>query len=608
MCGIIGVLADRDVVPLLLNGLKRMEYRGYDSAGIAVRPYEPAQGIMRVRAPGKIAALQRKIDDNPIHAFMGIGHTRWATHGEATEVNAHPHRATQVTIVHNGIIENWHELKQELLNQGYVFSSDTDSEVVAYLIQSKLDKGLSERAAFSESIKRLMGAYAIAVLIESAPDTLFVARLGCPLVVGEANGEKYVGSDALALAPLTQQIRYLEEGDYAILNKARISIYDHNDTLVERQIVNIGQCNRAAEKGEFAHYMLKEIHEQPGVVRALIASYINIKTKTVKPMPVSFDPERIDKMVFTACGSAYIASMLAKNWIETLAKLNVDVDFASEYRYRDLVQPANGVLIAVSQSGETADTLAALRRAKAENQHIVGLVNVETSTVARESHDMLPVLAGAEIGVASTKAFIAQTLVILCLAIWLGRRRGVLSSSDEQALITALLRLPQQMQAIIERPQHIQQLGQMISPAKDVLFIGRGRMYPIALEGALKLKEISYIHAEAYAAGELKHGAIALVDEHVPIVCLCPNDATVDKTLSNMQEVMTRKGQVILLAEPQTCNDNKTSYQINMAAIHPLLSPMLYTIVLQLLSYYTAVSLGKDVDQPRNLAKSVTVE
>ncbi|MBS9782155.1 MAG: glutamine--fructose-6-phosphate transaminase (isomerizing), partial [Gammaproteobacteria bacterium] len=467
----------------------------------------------------------------------------------------------------------------------------------------------SALSAFKESVKRLHGAYAIAVMIESEPDTLFVARLGSPLIIGEGDGEMYAGSDALALAPMTEKVRYLEEGDIAVLTTDKAVIYDKNDKPTERELVITGLTADDTDKGGFQYFMLKEIYDQPAVIRQLIERYIDTDSKTVKPLNVTFDPKTIERLAMISCGTAYHAGLLGKYWIESLARLPVDVDFASEYRYRDLVQPKNGVFVAVSQSGETADTLAALRRAKAENQHILSVVNVESSSMARESMDVLPILAGTEIGVASTKAFVAQSVVMLCLAVWLGRQRGTLSAEEEQAIIGGLLDLPKQVQESINQSAEIKELAHSVSVATDVLFLGRGRTYPIALESALKLKEISYIHAEGFASGEMKHGTIALIDEHVPVVCFCPDDEVLEKSLSNMQEVIARKAPVILLAERETCNAEKTvKHRIVMPKIHAMVSPILYVIPMQLLSYYTALHLGKDVDQPRNLAKSVTVE
>lgn len=611
MCGIIGMVGHRDVVPFLTDSLKRMEYRGYDSAGIAVRKdiHHEVEFIRR-RAKGKISALNQVIADAPIAGDMGIGHIRWASHGEPTTSNAHPHSSTAVTLVHNGIIENWQELKKELLNKGYHFESETDTEVVAHLIQSKLDLGLNALEAFRESVKRLRGAYALAVMIKSKPDTLLVARLGSPLIVGEGNNENYVGSDALALAPVTEKVRYLEEGDHAVISSRSIEIFDQSNTPVERELVTTGLTADDTDKGGYPHFMLKEIHEQPEVVETLIDRYVDKANRCVKPIALSFDPKTIDRIAIIACGTAYHAGVLGRYWIETLARVNVDIDVASEYRYRDLIQPKNGVFVAVSQSGETADTLAALRRAKDENQHIVAVVNVESSAIARESTDMLPLLAGTEIGVASTKAFVAQALVLLFLAIAIGKQRGTLSVETERDIIDELIQLPKHIQSFLNEQaiSDIQHIAHEISPASDVLFLGRGRSFPIALEASLKLKEISYIHAEGYASGEMKHGAIALIDDKVPVVCLCPSDEVLEKSLSNMQEVAARKAQVILVAEASICAQNNFAESIVMPRIHPMVSPLLYVVPMQLLSYYTAVTLGKDVDQPRNLAKSVTIE
>lgn len=602
------MVAERNVVPFLTDGLKRMEYRGYDSAGVAVHNPELSETFIRRRAQGKITALNAALEKSPIQGNIGIGHIRWATHGEPTVENAHPHHSATVSVVHNGIIENWQEIKQELLESGYVFASQTDTEVVAHLVQYYLDKGLSALEAFRDAVKRLQGAYALAAMIEAEPNSIFVARLGSPLLLGEGDDARYVGSDALALAQSTDKVRYLEEGDYAQVSRDSIVIYDDNDAPVERELVETGLTADAADKSGFPHFMLKEIHEQPQVIADLIEQYVDVETQTVKPLPLTFDPENIDRVAMIACGTAYHASILGKYWIETLARLAVDVDVASEYRYRDLVQPEKGVFIAVSQSGETADTLAALRRAQSENQHAVAVVNVSSSTMARESTDLLLTHAGTEIGVASTKAFIAQSVTVLCLAIWLGRQRGTLTEAEEQLIIGGLLELPQQTQTMLQDVSFIQKVSHNISRASDVLFLGRGHNYPIALEAALKLKELSYIHAEGYASGEMKHGAIALIDENVPVVCLCPSDGVLEKSLSNMQEVAARKARVVLVAEQSVCDTNNAEYTIVMPAVHEMVGPILYTVPMQLLSYYAAVALGKDVDQPRNLAKSVTVE
>ncbi len=606
MCGIIGMVGSRDVVPFLMDSLKRMEYRGYDSAGIAV--FDDGK-FNRRRAKGKLSALQSVVEANPLTGNIGIGHIRWASHGTPTEENAHPHKSSNVKVVHNGIIENWQTLRKELENKGYKFISDTDTEVVAHLIQSNIDAGLNATQAFQTSIKRLQGAYALAVMIESEPETLFVARLGSPLVVGSGENEMYVGSDALVLAPVTNKVQFLEEGDYAIITGNSIQIFDCSDTQVQREITETGLTADDTDKAGFPHFMLKEIHEQPKVLEGLIERYIDVENKQIKDLELGFDPKEIERFAFIACGTAYHAGMVGKYWMESLAKVSVDIDVASEYRYRDLIMPKKGVFVAISQSGETADTLAALRKAKQGNQHIMSVINVESSTMARESDDILPIIAGAEIGVASTKAFVAQCFTILCLSIWLGKKRGVLSQQQESELITDILLLPKMVKNSIEDIKQVQHVSYALTTATDVLFLGRGLNYPIALESSLKLKEISYIHAEGYASGEMKHGAIALIDKNVPVVCLVPNDKVAEKSLSNMQEVAAREAQVVLVSTKEICEQNNdVAHKIEMPEINPVISPILYIIPMQLLSYYTALTLGKDVDQPRNLAKSVTIE
>ena len=609
MCGIIAMVANRNVVPFLTNALTRMEYRGYDSAGIAVqRKKKGGIEFTRRRAKGKISALKNVLLDAPLKGNTGIGHIRWATHGEPNEENAHPHSSQDVTVVHNGIIENWQVLKKMLLDDGYDFISKTDTEVIAHLIQSKLDQGLSALDAFREATKCLEGAYAIAVMIKSTPNNIYVARIGSPLIIGEGRDAIYAGSDALALAPITDSVRYLEEGDYAVINKDSATIYDTTDTPVKRKLVKTGLDTDNTSKGQFQHFMLKEIHDQPNVVKELIKQYIDTENCIVKDLNVGFDAKTLERMAFISCGTAYHASFLGRYFIESLAKIGIDIDIASEYRYRDFAQPQNGVFVAVSQSGETTDTLATLRRAKSEGQHIISIVNVASSSMARESDNVLLIHAGTEIGVASTKAFVAQIVVILCLAIWLGRKRGALSIAEEHDIVKSIIKLPEQIQFSINNLTPIKHIAQSIAPASDVLFLGRGRNYPIALEAALKLKEISYIHAEGYASGEMKHGAIALIDEQVPVVCLCPDDSVTEKSLSNMQEAIARKAQVILVASKKTCQANPTLHQIIMPDVHPITSPIVYVVPMQLLAYFTALTLGRDVDQPRNLAKSVTVE
>ncbi len=605
MCGIIGMVGPKDVTSFLMSGLRRMEYRGYDSAGIAV--YNEGE-FFRRRAKGKIAALENVVNDAPIEGHIGIGHIRWATHGAPTEVNAHPHISKDVIVVHNGIIENWQELKGELIEKNFTFQTDTDTEVVAHLIQSYFNEGLCAFKAFKAAVKRLKGAYALAVMIRSRPHEIFIARLGSPLVIGIGEGEMYIGSDPLSLAQATDKVIFLEEGDFGVITQDNVELYDKNAQAVSREITETGLKAENIDKDGFDHYMLKEIFEQPAVLAALIERYIDTEKKCVKNLPLSFDPKFINRLTFIACGTAYHAALIGRYYMESLAQIPVDVDIASEYRYRDIIQPAHGAFIAFSQSGETADTLAALRKAKNENQHIISIINVESSTMARESDDILPTIAGAEIGVASTKAFTAQSFMVLCLALWCGRQKSVLSANKEAKVIEALLSLPRLYNQILENPKPIEAIGKAIAPASDTLFLGRGRNFPIALEAALKLKEISYIHAEGYASGEMKHGAIALIDEHMPVIVLAPSDDILDKSLSNMQEVAARNAQVVLVADKQVCNQQQAKHNIIMPSIHPVVSPLLYVLPMQLLAYYAAVALGKDVDQPRNLAKSVTVE
>lgn len=605
MCGIIGMVGQRDVTDFLMNGLHRMEYRGYDSAGIAV--YKDGE-FFRRRAKGKVAALENVVSDAPVDGNIGIGHIRWATHGAPTEVNAHPHFSADVMVVHNGIIENWQELKAELIAKGFTFHTDTDTEVVAHLIQDYFNNGLCAFKAFKAAIARLEGAYALAVMIRSRPHEIFVARLGSPLVIGVGEGEMYVGSDPLSLAQATSQVVFLEEGDFGVITKDEIELYDKNANAVNRDKVETGLTAEKIDKNGFDYYMLKEIHEQPAVFATLIERYIDTEKKCVKDLPLSLDPKTTDRLTFIACGTAYHSALAGRYYMESLAQIPVDVDVASEYRYRDIIHPKNGAFIAFSQSGETADTLAALRKAKSENQHIISIVNVESSTMARESHDILPTIAGAEIGVASTKAFTAQCFVILCFTLWCARKKGLLSPQKETEIIEALLSLPRLYNQILENPKPIEAIGKAIAPASDTLFLGRGRNFPIALEAALKLKEISYIHAEGYASGEMKHGAIALIDEHMPVVVLAPSDDILEKSLSNMQEVAARDAQVILVADKDVCEKQAAKHKFVMPDIHPIVSPLLYVLPMQLLAYYAAVALGKDVDQPRNLAKSVTVE
>ncbi len=605
MCGIIGIVSHKNIVPSLMDGLKRMEYRGYDSAGIAVHA-QPS--FVYRKAKGKLAALQDRLASNPVEGFVGIGHIRWATHGAPTENNAHPHFADHVSLAMNGIIENWAELKAELEAAGFAFQSETDTEVMCHLVQHYLNQGQDVLDAFYQSLQRLEGSYAFVMMIHNEPEKIYVARHGSPLVIGLGESEMYVGSDALSLAPFTNKVVFLDEGDFGYVDLAGHTIYNKDRAIVDHPVIQHNLSADDTDKGGFDHFMLKEIYEQPKVLADLIDHYIDVENKTIKEMHLGFDVQKLSRMAFIACGTAYHCCLLSKYYMESLGGVAVDVDVASEYRYRDLVQQQNGVFVAFSQSGETADTLGALRRAKDEGQHIVTVVNVESSTMAREADDVLPTIAGPEIGVASTKAFIAQAFVGLCMAVWTGRKRGHLSAQAETQIVTAILELPRLFNHILDHTRCIEAVAQDISKASDLLYLGRKTCFPIALEAALKLKEISYIHAEGYASGEMKHGAIALIDENVPVVVLAPDDEVLEKTLSNMQEVAARKAKVTLIASSETCASAQALHHIPMPKVDKVIAPIVYTLPTQLLAYYAALALGKDVDQPRNLAKSVTVE
>lgn len=624
MCGIISVVSINDnIVPDLLAGLKRLEYRGYDSAGISVyddgktdkylrqlpeKASNSPQSFSSRRAVGKLSALVDLVDKHPITGRVGIGHIRWATHGAPSLKNAHPLRSENVSVVHNGIIENYLTIKTALETQGYTFYSDTDTEVIATLVQSYLDAGLTPFEAFVKTVKQLNGSYAIAVMIETAPENVFVARLGSPLLLGEAAGSFYAGSDALALAGLVSHVRYLEEGDYAQISPDGFLVHDKYDQVVERPAKAIDIQANTTDKMGFEHYMLKEIHEQPMVVEKLLDTYIDREQLKLKDLDLPFDFNEFSRLTFVGCGTAYHAGHLARYWFESFARLPVDIEMASEYRYRDLVQPEKGLFIAISQSGETADTLAAMRKAKADKQQTLALINVESATMAREADAALYTHAGREIGVASTKAFMAQIVTLLMLSLYAAYERGVLSEKDLAEKLQDLLTLPTVMRKILADTDDVQVIAKRFKEASSLLFLGRGYSYPVAEEAALKLKEISYIHAESYAAGEMKHGAIALIDKDMPVVCLCPDDAVLDKSLSNMQEVMARDAQVILVASSKVVAEHPTTAALLMPEVSALLAPMVYTVPMQLFAYYVALFLGKDVDQPRNLAKSVTVE
>ena len=609
MCGIIGIVGKAPVAPLLVEGLKRLEYRGYDSAGIAT----VVNGtIGRRRAEGKIARLDALLQKQPLDGYIGIGHTRWATHGVPNERNAHPHASDRCAVVHNGIIENFEELKSELVAAGHKFESETDTEVVVHLVTENLNQQMGPQDAVAAELKRLKGAFALAIVFAGRHDLMIGARRGSPLAIGYGAGEMYLGSDAMALAPLTRQICYLEEGDWAEITPAGATVHDADDKIVERPVRETALSGALIGKGNFRHFMQKEIHEQPAVIGQTLNVFFNPAERTVTLPALPFDFAQVPRLTITACGTAFYAGMVARYWFEQIARLPVDLDVASEFRYRGAPLPEGGVTLVVSQSGETADTLAALRYAKAQGQHILSVVNVPESSIARESDVVLPTHAGPEIGVASTKAFTTQLTVLACLAIAAARARGTIDHKREAALTRALAEVPACAAEVLNHDDAIRALAASVAEARDVLYLGRGTGYPIALEGALKLKEISYIHAEGYAAGEMKHGPIALIDETVPVVVVAPSDALFDKTASNVQEVMARGGRVIFLSDKagiaRLLRQTTPTATIELPTVDPFVAPILYAIPVQLLAYHTAVIKGTDVDQPRNLAKSVTVE
>ena len=607
MCGIIGIVGKDEVCGRLLSGLRRLEYRGYDSAGIAT----DHDGVIdRRRAPGKLDNLAAVLHENPLPGTTGIAHTRWATHGAPTEDNAHPHATGEVAVVHNGIIENFKSLREELQARGRVFSSQTDTEVVAHLVSEQIEQGAEPAAAVSGVLKRLHGAFALAILFRQHPDLLIGARLGSPLVVGYGDGETYLGSDALALAPLTQRICYLEEGDWVVVTRDGAQIYDAQDNPVERPIVQSGATDIELTKGNHRHFMLKEIYEQPIVVAQTLRAYLRRLDESVSLPTEDFDLAGVKRITIVACGTSFYAGMVAKYWFEQFARVPVDIDVASEFRYRAPVLEPGGLALFISQSGETADTLAALRHARSEGQKIAVVVNVPTSTMAREADLLLSTHAGPEIGVASTKAFTCQLAVLAALAANLARAKGRLSREEEKVIVRHLAEAPAALNGALAYDEAIQDMAHNIAGARDVLYLGRGPDYPLALEGALKLKEISYIHAEGYAAGEMKHGPIALIDEAVPIIVIAPSGPLFDKTVSNMQEVQARGGKVVLISDydgVEAAGEGCLA-TITMPKVHPLIAPLVYAIPVQLLAYHVAVAKGTDVDQPRNLAKSVTVE
>jgi glutamine---fructose-6-phosphate transaminase (isomerizing) len=608
MCGIVGILGREPVAEQLVDALKRLEYRGYDSAGVATLE---AGRLTRRRAQGKLRNLEIKLRSEPLMGKIGIGHTRWATHGKPNETNAHPHATDRLAVVHNGIIENFRELREELEHKGAQFGTETDTEVVAHLVTDEMNKGRSPVEAVAAALPRLRGAFALAFLFAGEDDLLIGARKGSPLAIGYGDGEMYLGSDAIALAPFTDMISYLEDGDSAVLTRKGVEVHDAKGSKVERAVLRSSASAFLVDKGNFRHFMAKEIHEQPEVVGHTLARYIDMAAERVRlPADLPFDFRTLERISIAACGTAYYAGLVAKYWFERFARLPVEIDVASEFRYRDAPLKPGGLALFVSQSGETADTLATLRYAKEHKQHVVSVVNVLTSTIARECDVVMPTLAGPEIGVASTKAFTCQLAVLACLAVAAGRARGVLSEDDERTLVRALIEVPRLMAEALALEPQIEHLARDLAKSRDVLYLGRGTSYPLALEGALKLKEISYIHAEGYAAGELKHGPIALIDEKMPVIVIAPHDRVFEKTLSNMQEVAARDGKIILITDPHGAHEAHVEllFKLTLPAMPATVTPLVYAIPVQLIAYHTAAVMGKDVDQPRSLAKSVTVE
>ena len=608
MCGIVGIVGKRPVAPLLVDALKRLEYRGYDSAGIATLD----NGVLdRRRAPGKLTNLEKRLEGEPLGGEIGIGHTRWATHGIPNEANAHPHQTEHLAIVHNGIIENFAELRDELIGDGCEFTSQTDTEVVAHLINREIGKGLSPQDAAHKCIQRLRGAFALGILFKGNSDLIIAARQGPPLAVGYGEGEMYLGSDAIALAPFTDEISYLEDGDWASISASGVEIFDEFGNPVEREKTRSLSSSYMVDKGNHRHFMLKEIYEQPEVISHTLSHYLDFANSTTRlANDLPFDFAKLERIALSACGTAYIAGQISRYWFERYARMPMDIDIASEFRYREMPMAKNGLSLFISQSGETADTLAALRYCKEQNQHIGAVVNVRESTIAREASAVFPTLAGTEVGVASTKAFTCQLSVLASLAVAAGRARGVLSAQEEAKLVSELAETPRFANEVLKLENEIEVICQDLAKVKDVFYLGRDTSYPLAKEGALKLKEISYIHAEGYAAGELKHGPIALIDEDTPVVVVAPYDRIFEKTVSNMQEVAARGGRIILITDEKgaAAQSVDTEHLLVLPDMPEIITPLVYSIPMQLLAYHTAVIMGTDVDQPRNLAKSVTVE
>ncbi|MDW9359874.1 glutamine--fructose-6-phosphate transaminase (isomerizing) [Sinorhizobium meliloti] len=608
MCGIVGIVGNQPVSERLVEALKRLEYRGYDSAGVATID---AGTLQRRRAEGKLVNLESRLREEPLAGTIGIAHTRWATHGAPTERNAHPHFTEGVAVVHNGIIENFAELKDELAAAGAEFQTETDTEVVAHLLAKYRRDGLGRREAMHAMLKRVKGAYALAVLFEDDPSTIMAARNGPPLAIGHGNGEMFLGSDAIALAPFTNEITYLIDGDWAVIGKTGVHIFDFDGNVVERPRQISTAAAFLVDKGNHRHFMEKEIYEQPEVIAHALGHYVNFIENRVVPISDAIDFGKVPSLAISACGTAYLAGLIGKYWFERYARLPVEIDVASEFRYREIPLSPQSAALFISQSGETADTLASLRYCKEHGLKIGAVVNARESTIARESDAVFPILAGPEIGVASTKAFTCQLAVLAALAVGAGKARGTISGEEEQALVKSLAEMPRIMGQVLNSIQpKIESLSRELSKCHDVLYLGRGTSFPLAMEGALKLKEISYIHAEGYAAGELKHGPIALIDENMPVIVIAPHDRFFDKTVSNMQEVAARGGRIILITDEKGAAASKldTMHTIVLPEVDEIIAPMIFSLPLQLLAYHTAVFMGTDVDQPRNLAKSVTVE
>jgi len=607
MCGIIGIIGKAEVAPLLIDGLKRLEYRGYDSAGIATLVNG---AIDRRRAEGKLVNLEKVLGSDPVAGRIGIGHTRWATHGAPTENNAHPHADKRVVLVHNGIIENFRDLRSELSNAGCAFETDTDTEVIVHLISSYLADGKTPQQAVQAGLERLEGAFALAILFAGNDDLMIGARRGSPLAIGYGDGEMYLGSDSLALAPLTSRICHLEEGDWAEVTASGAIVHEESGAVVEREVKLTATSGAMIGKGNFPHFMLKEIYEQPTVMGDTLHAMLNPWNQVVTLPSLDFNTILVPRVTIVACGTSFHAGLVAKYWFERVARIPVEVDIASEFRYRGADMPQGGVALFISQSGETADTLAAMHYARDQGQHLISVVNVPESSMARASDSVLLTQAGPEIGVASTKAFTTQLTVLACLVIAMAAKRGAIDREAEARLCRALTEVPSRANDVLIHDEMLAELAHEVAEARDVLYLGRGTGYPIALEGALKLKEISYIHAEGYAAGEMKHGPIALIDESVPIIVIAPSDELFDKTASNMQEVIARGGRVIFLSDKPGIDrlGDMAAATIDLPEVDPFVAPVLYTIPVQLLAYHVACIKGTDVDQPRNLAKSVTVE